>query len=334
MNPDYQLNVLDNIENFESFQERLNATECYPLMSDAIEILQINIGKKCNLRCRHCHVEASPSRTELMSRRIMEKCIETIQENSGINTIDITGGAPEMNPNLEWFIKESAKLNKRLIVRSNLVILLEDEYKKYIDIYADNISEVVGSLPDYNKDKSERQRGEGSYSKTIEVLRLLNERGYGGKDSGLVLNLVHNPVGAYLPGSQLSLEVEYKMRLKKEYNIEFNNLYVMTNMPIGRYLDYLMKSDNFNDYLNDLNLNYNLEAVSKVMCRNTISVGFDGKLYDCDFNQMLGLNLSLYQGDHIENFDYEKLSIRKININNHCYGCTAGAGSSCQGAIE
>jgi radical SAM/Cys-rich protein len=300
-----QLSTLRDLHGLESFEEKLKESKQYPLRAEKIEILQINVGRCCNLCCKHCHVQAGP---------------------------DITGGAPEMNPNLAWFVREAAKLNKRLIVRTNLVILLEEEYKKFIDIYTENKVEIVGSLPDYQAEKSDRQRGKGFFHKSIEVLKQLSQRGYGKKDSGLVLDLVYNPVGAYLPGSQSAIEHEYRIRLKKEYDIEFNHLFCITNMPVGRYLEALMNTGNYNDYMQELANAYNPGAVPNVMCRATISVGWDGRLYDCDFNQMLGLTIP--EIDRIDKFDADKLNKREIVIYNHCYGCTAGSGSSCQGALE
>lgn len=326
-----QIEQIKHIGDNLPFSEKIKEDHKSPLKANKIEILQINIGKRCNLHCKHCHVEAGPTRTEIMSKDILEKCLD-ILINSDISTIDITGGAPEMNPNLEWFITEVSKLNRRLIIRSNLVILLEPEYKKFIDIYTDNKVEVVTSLPDYVEDKSERQRGSGTFHKALEVIKILNQKGYGQKNSDLVLDIVHNPVGAYLPGSQSGLEHEYHHQLKNKYDIEFNTLFCITNIPIGRYLEYLIKSGNYEDYINELINAYNPNAVDNVMCKSTLSVGWDGKLYDCDFNQMLELPVDHGAPDEIKDFDLIKLNKREIMINNHCYGCVAGSGSSCQGA--
>jgi radical SAM/Cys-rich protein len=327
-----QLSTLRDLHDLESFEEKLKESKQYPLRAEKIEILQINVGRRCNLCCKHCHVQAGPDRTEVMSREIFKKCLAVIKNTISISTVDITGGAPEMNPNLAWFVREAAKLNRRLIVRTNLVILLEEEYKKFIDIYTENKVEIVGSLPDYQAEKTDRQRGKGFYYKAIEVLKKLSQKGYGKKDSGLILDLVYNPVGAYLPGSQSAIEHEYRTRLKQKYDIDFNHLFCITNMPVGRYLEALMNTGNYNDYMQELARAYNPGAVPNVMCRTTISVGWDGKLYDCDFNQMLGLTIP--EIDHIDKFNADTLSKREIVIYNHCYGCTAGSGSSCQGALE
>ncbi|MFA5021435.1 MAG: DUF3641 domain-containing protein, partial [Patescibacteria group bacterium] len=232
---------------------------------------------------------------------------------------------------LEWFLREAGNLGKRLIVRSNLAILLDDAYAGFIDVYAKNRVEVMTSLPDCHNDKTDRQRGSGLFSRIIQAMKLLNQKNYGWEESGLVLNIVHNPVGAYMPGAQKELEAEYKRRLFNDHGIVFNRLFCITNMPVGRYLEYLLKSGNFEDYMADLCGAYNPQAAENVMCRSTISVGWDGVLYDCDFNQMLGLRVNHGMPYTIMDFNMEKLRSRQIVIGNHCYGCTAGKGSSCRG---
>lgn len=334
MTPKEQLAVLENIRGVKNFAEILKATQSFPLKAAKIEVLQINLGKKCNLSCKHCHVEAGPRRMESMSRAALETVFKVLKQSPAITTIDITGGAPELNPNLEWFLNESAKLNRRLIVRTNLVILLEEKYRKFIEIYARNKVEVVGSLPDYHPEKADRQRGKGSFENCIKALKLLNDKGYGKIDRGLTLDLVHNPVGAYLPASQQALEQEYKKRLRDEYGVVFNQLFCIANIPIGRYLEYLLRTDNYTDYVRELFKQYNPRNVPDFMCRSMISVGWDGKLYDCDFNQMLGLTVFYPEIQTIDQFDYDKLSRREIVVLNHCYGCAAGSGSSCQGCFE
>jgi radical SAM/Cys-rich protein len=264
---------------------------------------------------------------------ILDKCLEVASNCADINTIDITGGSPEMHPHLDWFLKEASKLNKKILVRSNLVILLEKQYIRYIKIFKDNNVELIGSLPDYSQ-RLDKQRGEGSFDKSIEALKMLNEQGYGMPGAGLILDLVHNPMGAYLPSPQAALEAEYKNKLKKDFNISFNSLFCITNMPLGRYMDYLVDSSNFRDYINELFTSYNPSSVPNVMWRKTSAVGWDGTLYDCDFNQALELPINPEGVQHINDFDYEKLKNRQIVIKNHCYGCTAGSGSSCQGIIS
>jgi radical SAM/Cys-rich protein len=330
MDTEEQLRILRSAGGCLPFREKIERSSKSPLTSDKIDILQINVGRRCNLSCRHCHVEAGPDRTEIMSRETMSACL-AIAKNKEISIIDITGGAPEMNPHLEWFLGETEKLGKRLIVRTNLVILLDSGYAGFMDAYVKNRVEVVTSLPDYHDERTDRQRGKGVFQRVIQVMKLLNARGYGRTDTGLVLNIVHNPAGTYLPGAQEALEREYKRRLLDEHGVTFNSLFCITNVPIGRYLEYLLESGNFEDYMADICGAYNPAAVDNVMCRTTLSVGWDGTLYDCDFNQMIDLPVNHGAPDNIAAFDFEMLRNRPIVIDNHCYGCTAGAGSSCQG---
>jgi radical SAM/Cys-rich protein len=326
-----QLRILSQINDIPSLAQKIREINMFPLCAKGIDILQINTGRCCNLSCRHCHVDAGPHRTEVMSRPVLDKCLE-ILSSFPISTIDITGGSPEMNPHLEWFIGEASQLNRRLIVRSNLTLLLTESYRHFMDVFAKNKVEIVTSLPDYLEAKSDRQRGAGTFHKVIEALRELNSMGYGMKNSGLCIDIVHNPVGAYLPGSQAALEHEYHERLEVEQGVHFNQLFCLTNIPIGRYLDYLIASGNFDDYLSELCQSFNPDAVKNVMCLTTLSAGWDGSLYDCDFNQMLDLTVNHGAPKNIMNFDMDKLKNREVVINNHCYGCVAGCGSSCQGA--
>jgi radical SAM/Cys-rich protein len=300
------------------------------LKARGIDVLQVNVGYRCNLTCHHCHVQAGPDRREAMSRGIMERCLEVLRTYS-IPTIDITGGSPEMHRDIPWFMEECAASKCRVLVRTNGVILLEQEYRFLIDLYTRNRVEVVISLPHMDPKTTERQRGEGVFDKLIEVIRRLNDRGYGQEGSGLVLDLVHNPVGAYLPGSQLGIELDYRRTLEEKYSVCFTRLFSITNMPIGRYLEYLRRTDNFEDYMKALAKAFNPATLTGVMCKSTISVGRNGTLFDCDFNQVLGLAVNHGAPDHISRFDWDKLACRKIVVGNHCYGCTAGSGSSCQG---
>lgn len=325
-----QLEHLDRIKCL-AFAERILSAISSPLRAARIETLQMNVGSICNLRCRHCHVGAGPDRTESMGRPIMEKCLEAAAA-AKIPVIDVTGGAPEINPHLPWLLENAVLPGRCLIVRSNLAILMDDRYRKFIDIYADNRVEVVASLPDCRGERTDAVRGAGVFSAVIGALRLLNEKGYGSPGSGLVLSLVHNPAGAYLPARQAALESEYRNRLAEEQGIIFNNLYCITNLPVGRYLEYLVRSGNYEDYFHDLCGSYNPAALERVMCRTTLSVGWDGTLYDCDFNQSLGLPVSPGAPATIYDFNHEKLQRREIAVRNHCYGCVAGQGSSCQGA--
>jgi radical SAM/Cys-rich protein len=325
-----QLSALDNICR-QNFIDKLAAIGQYPIKAAGVDVFQMNICRKCNLFCKHCHVDAGPHRTEMMSKSLMRNCLEILRENE-ISTIDITGGAPEINPYLEWFLDEASQLKRRLIVRSNLTLLLEDKYRHFIDIYVRNNVEIVTSLPHYKAEGTDKQRGKCAFATIVEVIGKLNDRGYGKENSGLVLNLVHNPTGFYLPGSQSGLAREYKSRLLKDHGIYFNDLFCITNMPVGRYLEHLQKNDTLSEYMTELIDSFNPTAAENVMCKNTISVSYDGQLYDCDFNQMLGLPIE--SNAHLSEFDREVIGRRTIVLANHCYGCTAGSGSSCQGATE
>ena len=305
---------------------------CKVLKSNKIEILQLNLGYLCNQKCNHCHVNAGPERREVMSKEIMQHCLNAL-DNSDVNVVDLTGGAPEMNPNFQWFVKELSSRNVEIIVRSNLTILVANKtFEKYPDFFKEHQVTVIASLPCYTSGNTDRQRGDGVFVKSLKAIKKLNDIGYGKLNSDLKLHLVYNPGGAFLPSNQKSLEADYKKRLKKEFNIVFNNLYTITNLPINRFLDYLLKSNKYEDYLQLLVGSFNLNALKNVMCKNTLSVGYDGRLYDCDFNQMLNLGIATKKMGHIADFEEEKLNSRDIVINNHCYGCTAGFGSSCQGA--
>ena len=315
------------------FQQKLEQTDLYPLKPTQIEIFQINVGKMCNQTCKHCHVDAGPDRKEIMSKETMLQCLEVLELYPSLKTVDITGGAPELNSNFRWFVEQINKLGKHIIVRCNLTIILAN--KKYHDLpsfFKKNKIEVVSSLPFYTQDRTDRQRGDGVFEDSIKALQILNEVGYGKEGTRLQLNLVYNPAGAFLPPAQQSLEKEYKKVLMEQYGIQFNHLFTITNMPISRYLNYLLTSGNFDQYMQKLVNAYNPIAAQNVMCRNTLSVGWDGYLYDCDFNQMLELKVNC-QHRHIEHFNMADLLNREIVVGQHCYGCTAGAGSSCGGTL-
>jgi radical SAM/Cys-rich protein len=315
------------------FQQKLTESNLYPLKPANLEIFQVNIGKMCNQTCTHCHVDAGPDRKEIMTRETMQQCLDALQNNPTLTTIDLIGGAPEMNPNFRWFVEEIKKLDRHIIVRCNLTIILAN--KKYNDLppfYKRHNVEVISSLPCYTQDNTDRQRGSGVFEQSIKALQMLNEVGYGKEGTGLTLNLVYNPAGAFLPPSQYALEREYKQALFDRYGVEFNSLFTITNLPISRFLDYLLQSGNYEAYMEKLVNAYNPVAAANIMCRSTISVGWDGYLYDCDFNQMLELKVNC-SGTHINDFNKDELSIRNIIVGQHCYGCTAGAGSSCGGAL-
>ncbi|ARS34668.1 arsenosugar biosynthesis radical SAM (seleno)protein ArsS [Pontibacter actiniarum] len=332
----FQLNVLQaptqHGDQFPAFAGRLQEHGLYPLKPTGTTILQVNMGKMCNQTCKHCHVDAGPDRKEIMTREIMHQCLEALQQSPNITTVDLTGGAPEMNPDFRWFVEELSKLGRQVIVRCNLTIILAN--KKYHDLpafFKQHGVHVVSSLPYFQASRTDAQRGDGVFEKSIKALQMLNEVGYGLEGSDLVLDLVYNPSGAFLPSAQASLEAEFKRRLRSGYSIEFHNLFCITNLPVSRFLDYLVQSGNYDTYMEKLVNAFNPVAAAGVMCRNTISVGWDGYLYDCDFNQMLELQVEQSSPRHIRDFNAAVLDRRSIVLNQHCYGCTAGAGSSCGG---
>lgn len=316
-----------------TFSSKIKETNQFPLRPKKLEILQINLGYMCNQVCGHCHVDAGPDRKEIMTLETMKQCLEVIKKTEA-HTLDLTGGAPEMNPNFRWFVEEAAKAGiKDFIVRSNLTIIRAN--KKYYDLpefFKKHNVHVVSSMPHWTRGKTDKQRGDGVFDKSIKALQELNAVGYGLEGSSLKLDLVYNPSGAFLPGDQLALESDFKKALKTDFNIDFHSLFAITNLPISRFLDYLIASENYEDYMVSLVEAYNPAAVESVMCTNTISISWDGWLYDCDFNQMLNLKVAS-KIKHISDYNEELLQDRNIIINQHCYGCTAGAGSSCQGVV-
>lgn len=334
----FQLKVLNDKEllgnNVPLFRDKLEDINLFPLKPTKLEIFQINVGKMCNQVCKHCHVDAGPDRKEIMTRETMQQCVDIIAKYK-FTTLDLTGGAPEMNNNFRWFIEEIRKVDAeiKIIVRCNLTIILANpKYHDLPDFFKKNNIEVVSSLPATSASRTDSQRGDGVFDDSIKALQMLNAVGYGMEGTGLNLNLVYNPAGAFLPAGQAGLEKEFKRVLKTKFNIEFNSLFAITNIPISRYLDYLLVSGNYAAYMEKLVAAYNPVAAVNVMCRNTLSIGWDGYLYDCDFNQMLELKVAA-KSRHISEFDYDELSNRSIIVNQHCYGCTAGAGSSCGGEV-
>jgi radical SAM/Cys-rich protein len=316
-----------------SFRDKLSSCGHYPLKPTQLEILQVNIGYTCNQVCKHCHVDAGPDRKENMAREVMQQCLDLIQRYR-IPTLDITGGAPELHADFRWFVEQASRINVReIIVRSNLTIIRSNP--KYYDLpefFCRHGVRVCSSLPFYNAGKTDRQRGEGVFKDSVEALLMLNRIGYGKDGTGLTLDLVYNPTGAFLPGDQKQLERDFKKELKEHFGVEFNKLFTITNIPISRFLDFLIESGNYEDYMEKLIVSFNPAAVSGVMCRNTISVDWQGYLYDCDFNQMLGLRTEASAGQHVGTFDVHALESRSIVVGQHCFACTAGAGSSCQGS--
>ena len=334
----YQLKVLNSKEladaRFPQFSDMIRQ-EAFPdgrIMPTKIDIFQMNVGKLCNQTCAHCHVDAGPDKKlENMTRETFELCLDVLSRYD-IKTVDITGGAPEMNPNFRWFVEECSKLGKHVINRCNLTIIMANpKYRDLPEFFARHGVEVVSSLPHYSALRTDSQRGDGVFEDSIKALQLLNAVGYAQPGTGLRLNLVYNPTGTFLPGDQVSLQAEFKRQLRRKYGIEFNNLYAITNMPISRFMDYLLETGHYESYMQTLLEAFNPAAVAGVMCRNTISVSYEGYLYDCDFNQMLDLKIA--GPNHLRDFDKTALEGRNIILNQHCFGCTAGSGSSCGGQV-
>ena len=332
LSPSEQLKVLGKAhEDRPSFAQKMEEVGLFPLTPKKLEILQINVGYMCNQQCVHCHVDASPYRKEITPKEVLEACLKVI-DGTQVNTVDLTGGAPEMNPHFEWLLEELSKRNVEIIVRSNLTILVEGKFKSYPELFKKYGVTVISSLPCYTAENTDKQRGDGVFNKSIQALKRLNELGYG-KESDLKLHLVFNPGGPSVAPNQQKLEADYKTRLMEDFGISFHNLYTITNLPIARYLEYLLNVDRYEDYMMLLANSFNPSAASEVMCRNTLSVDWNGDLFDCDFNQMLKLPVAVKSSENIMNFDAKELNSRKIVLNNHCFGCTAGEGSSCQGAL-
>ena len=325
-----QLKIINQPNELITFEEKFNEIGIGALTATKVEILQINVGKMCNQVCKHCHVDAGPDRKEIMTMETMGYCLNALKD-SEIQIVDLTGGAPELNPNFKWFVTELKKINKHVIVRSNLTILVANGFEDYAKFMAENDVEIISSLPYYTSSTTDKQRGEGVFEQSIKAIKELNDLDYGKEDSGLILNLVYNPTGAFLPPNQEALEMDYKRELKNKFGLVFNNLFTITNLPISRFLDYLIQSGNYLGYMNKLMSAFNPIAAQNVMCRNMVSIGWEGSVYDCDFNQMLEISLDNSLSKHIKDFNIKALEGRKIVVGNHCFGCTAGAGSSCGG---
>ena len=328
MTPNEQLKIIS--KNEPSFDEAINPhlSEELGMAALSFTTFQLNIGKRCNQACRHCHVGASPIRTVMMSRQTMDRCLEIIAKTESIEIVDITGGAPEMNEHFTYLVNECKKLGKHVIDRCNLTILEEPGYEHLYDFLSDNNVEIIASLPYFRKSHTDMQRGRGVFEKSITSLTKLNALGFG---NGKVLNLVYNPAGAFLSAGQPALEREFKENLSRQYNISFNNLYCINNMPLDRFLRSLIRAEKLDEYMELLKNYFNPATLGGLMCRHQISVSYNGYVYDCDFNQILDLRAKPVS--HINDFDYEVFISRKIRTANHCFGCTAGAGSSCIGEI-
>ena len=313
------------------FDRALESSGLFPLRPTKLEILQVNVGRRCNQTCKHCHVDAGPDRSEVMPRDVMEAVLAFLGRHR-VARLDITGGAPELHPDFRELVERGAAAGARVMHRCNLTAILLPNYADIPALLAKHRVEVIASLPYFQARETDAQRGEGVFAESIEGIRRLNALGYG-RGSGLELNLVANPVGTFLPGDQRALELMWKRELKKRFDLDFDHLFTITNMPISRYLDFLEERGKTVEYLTMLANAYNPAAAASVMCRNTLSVGYDGRLYDCDFNQMLDLPLDESAPRTIFDASLDALAARAIVVGPHCYGCTAGAGSSCGGSV-
>ncbi|WP_145364778.1 arsenosugar biosynthesis radical SAM (seleno)protein ArsS [Stratiformator vulcanicus] len=335
-----QVRLLSEAEQHSTFEEHLEQHGLGPLTAGPVEILQVNVGKLCNMTCRHCHVDAGPDRREMMDRETADACLRVLKRG-GVHTLDLTGGAPEMNPQFRHLVTSARELGVHVIDRCNLTILTTPKFRDMPEFLAENQVEVVASLPCYLEENTDKQRGDGTFKRSIEALLRLNELGYGWPGSPLSLTLVYNPVGPSLPPEQKSLEADYREELRSRFGVEFTRLFTITNMPISRFLEELVDQGRFDEYLMKLVRAFNPAAVDGLMCRNTLSVGWDGRLYDCDFNQMLGLEVDASIPNNIRDLDQPEVAEdrpavagRRVIVNRHCFGCMAGAGSGCQGAID
>jgi radical SAM/Cys-rich protein len=317
----------------QEFDDKLVQIGYGPLRAAGIETLQVNVGKLCNQTCRHCHVDAGPARTEIMTRETAELVVDVLKRYD-IPNVDLTGGAPELNPHFEYLVREARALARHVMDRSNLTVFFTEGKDSLPEFLRSQQVEVTASLPCYTEENVDAQRGKGVYAKSIEALRRLNRLGYGWPDSGLVLNLVYNPLGPSLPPPQAQLEADYRRELGERHGIVFNRLLTIANMPISRFLTDLMRHGNYDRYMELLVEKFNPQTVPGVMCRTLVSVGWDGRLYDCDFNQMLEMPINHGLPQHLRDFDAFILSRREIRTGTHCFGCTAGSGSSCTGALS
>jgi radical SAM/Cys-rich protein len=299
-----------------------------------IDVLQVNMGKYCNLACIHCHVESGPNRTELMSRETVDAVLRFLGRTN-IPTVDITGGAPELNPNFDYLVESAVGLGRHVMDRCNLTVIFEPGKDYLPEFFERHRVELVCSLPCYSEENVDRQRGKGTFELSIRALQIFNEQGYGQSESGLVLNLVYNPVAPHLPPPQDQLEQDYKRILKEKFGIIFDRLYCLSNMPITRYATHLKLRGEYEQYMELLESSFNASTLDQVMCRDLISIGWEGTIYDCDFNQMLDLPIRDAEGKafNIATLSVDQVKHLPITVGNHCYACTAGSGSSCGGAL-
>lgn len=330
--PERQLALLDEVPGDADFDAALARAGWSSLTPAALEIFQINLGKLCNMTCRHCHVDAGPDRTDsMMSRETIEACLEAL-DRTNAHTVDLTGGAPEIHPHFKYVVEEAVKRGRHVIDRCNLSVLLMQRNEGLAEWLGERGVEIVASLPHYRRRNTDAQRGDGAFDKSIEALRLLNAAGYGQGDPRRTLSLMMNPAGAFLAPSQGSIEKEWHTALQRDFGITFDRLLALNNMPISRFLEWLVESGNLESYMERLTSGFNPTTVAGLMCRNTISISWDGRLFDCDFNQMLDLDALPESPMTVHDFDFARWQARRVVTRRHCFGCTAGAGSSCGGA--
>lgn len=320
-----------------AFQSALAACGTRVLRRGRVQTLQVNVGPHCNMACQHCHVDAGPARTERMGARVADRVLALLDHNPQVQTLDLTGGAPELNPHFRTLVRGSRELGRNVVDRCNLTILLEPGQEDLGEFLAENRAKVVASLPCYGEDNVDRQRGRGAFGRSIEALGRLNRLGYGAPASGLELDLVYNPVGAVLPPSQSDLEERYRTELADRFGLRFNRLLTITNMPIRRFAKLLERTGQLGSYRSLLTSHFNAATVPRLMCRSLVSVDWEGRLFDCDFNQMLALGIGAARGVDARTIwdidDLDALFFFPVATGDHCFGCTAGSGSSCSGAL-
>ncbi len=309
------------------FQDKVIETGEKPLQALQSRILQANLGYRCNMGCKHCHVSGGPARPEVMDQKTAEQVLRVFLENP-FELLDLTGGAPELNPSFRLMVAEARGAERKVLSRTNLTIFFEKGMEYLPEFYREHQVELIASLPYYLEENVDRVRGAGVYRKSIESLQVLNRLGFGMESSNLTISLVYNPQGMFFAPDQQTLESEFKRELRERYGVFFTRLYTFTNMPIGRFRDYLIRTNNLNAYMEKLSRAFNPATLDNVMCRHLVNVGWDGTLYDCDFNQVLGLGMHADLPRHITGFNYAKFTGRTITVDDHCYGCTAGQGSS------
>jgi radical SAM/Cys-rich protein len=309
------------------FDKKLVSVSSAPLQALGLKTLQVNLGYRCNMACKHCHVAGGPARAEVMDAQTAEQVLRAFLENP-FETLDLTGGAPELNPSFRALVIDASKAGRHVVARTNLTIFFEEGQADLPEFYQDHSVDLIASLPYYLEDGVDRVRGSGAFKKSIEALKRLNSLGYGVASSGLGLSLVYNPQGMFLAPAQATLETEYRRELKDRFGIAFNRLYTFTNMPLGKFREFLARTSNLDKYQEMLSRAFNPATLDNIMCRHLVNVGWDGKIYDCDFNQVLDLATTSLSSAHISKFDYAALSRRAIAVGDHCFGCTAGQGSS------